>query len=162
MKNSILALLLTMTFFSCGKSNKINSNQTSNVSGFNTYSDALASFEGNYDLIKMESDNCGASIQIVRDCDGLKLLSNHLGPEEFCNINKGEIKSTIVTLQGNELKSVVSVVNDGRDGRDGRNDPRNPQNRISFTNTLTLNSDKTLIKISNFKSRISRCVYLKR
>lgn len=161
MKNSILVLLLVaVAFSSCGKSNKINTNETSGTNGLTTtYANALTSFEGNYDLIRMGSDDCGASIQIVRDCDGLKLLSNHLGPEEFCNINKGEMRSTIVTLQGNELKSVVNVVGNGRDER---NDPRNPQNRMSFTNTLTLNNDRTLVKISNLKSRMSRCVYLKR
>jgi hypothetical protein len=159
MKNSILIPFLIMAISSCGNSNKINSRETSGTSGYNTYTDSLSSFEGNYDLIRMESDDCGASIQIVRDCDGLKLLSNHLGPEEFCNINKGEIRSTIVTLRGNELKSVVNV-NDN--DRNRRNDPRNPSNGLSFTNTLTLNSDKTLVKISNLKSRMSRCVYLKR
>jgi hypothetical protein len=162
MKNSVLILLITIVFSSCGKSNNINSTETSGTSGFNTYSNALANFEGNYDLISMGSDDCGASIQIIRDCDGLKLLSNHLGPEEFCNINKGEMRSTIVTLQANELKSVVNVDANDRDNRNQRNDPRNPQNRVRFTNTLTLYKDRTLVKISNLKSRTSRCVYLKR
>jgi hypothetical protein len=150
-----------MAFTSCGKSNKVNTNaEISATSGLNLYSTALTNFEGNYDLIKMGSEDCGASVRIVRDCEGLKLLSNHLGPEEFCNINKGEIKSTTVTLQGNELKSVLNVFDN--DQSDGRIDPRNSQNRISFTNTLTLNSDRTLVKISHLKSRTSRCVYLKR
>ena len=144
-------------FTSCGKSNLLDSRETS---GFNTYGNALASFEGNYDLVKMGSNDCGSSIQIVRECDGLMLLSNHLGPEEFCNINKGEKKSINVTLVGNQLKSEMNVT-DNRNGRDRENAPSNPEKRMSFINTLTLN-DKILIKISNFKSRMSFCEYLKR
>ena len=173
MQKFLLALIIVSTLISCGKSNNINSSGTSGVSGYNTYSAGLSNFEGNYDLIQMGSEDCGASIQIIRDCDGLKLFSNHLGPEEFCNINRGEISSTNVTLVGNELKAVMTEFDNSsseRDPQDPRRDPsrdpgrnpRFPQNKISFSTTLTLNNDKTLVKISNLKSRNSRCLYLKR
>ena len=176
MKKIIIFLLFAITITSCGKSNNtIKSDQPTSSSGtaaLNTYSNSLLNFEGNYDLVRMMDNNCGASIQIIRICDGLKLLSNSFDSEEFCNINKGKINSRIVTLQGNELKSVLSGFgnsrDDGRDNerddeRDRRNDPhRDPQNRIAITNTLILNTDRTLIKTSNFANTISRCVYLKR
>ncbi|MFA6236704.1 MAG: hypothetical protein WC635_05195 [Bacteriovorax sp.] len=144
MKISIL-ILTAMLALSCGKTNKVNTNGETGT--INTISTNFTQFEGNYDLIRMKSEDCGASIQIVRECNGLMLLSNHLGPEEFCNINQGTIKNRTVTLRGNELKSVMSV---------SEND------RINFSSTLTLNNDGTLAKISNFKSRQSRCLYLKR
>ncbi|MDO9181811.1 MAG: hypothetical protein Q7U04_05355 [Bacteriovorax sp.] len=160
MKSTALILISISFLLACGKTNRINTAETSGINNISNKSVAnFSNFEGTYDLIRMDSNDCGASIQIVRDCDGLMLLSNHLGPEEFCNINKGEFNSTIVTLSRNELKSTVNILDNGRSGR---NDPRNPQGHVSFTNTLTLNSDNTLVKISNLKSRMSRCIYLKR
>ena len=157
MKKNIYSLVV-VTFIlmvSYGKTNTINTNATVNgVNGINTNTTltALSSFEGNYDLIRMGSNDCGASIQLIRDCNGLMLLSNnHMGAEEFCNINRGQNRnSAIVTLEGNVIKSVVSM------------GERPGQFQVSYTNTLTLNSDGTLVKISNLKSRESRCLYQKR
>ena len=148
MKKLIIGTLAILILASCGKSNQVNTGKTPEIKGTSPYTNDFSKFEGNYDLITRGSDDCGASIQIVKDCEGLKLLSNnHLGAEEFCHINQGQIKDHIVTLEGNELKSVVTVSNNAR---------------ISFTNTLTLNNDGTMSKISNLKSRASRCLYLKR
>lgn len=143
----LILILLAMLAASCGKTNKVNTNANAESETINTVSANLAQFEGNYDLIRMRSDDCGASIQIVRECNGLMLLSNHLGPEEFCNINQGTFKNKTVTLRGNELKSVMTV---------------SENSRINFNSTLTLTSDGTLAKISNLKGRQSRCLYLKR
>lgn len=140
-------ILIAALIVACGKTNKVDTNQKKEVNNINTISANFSQFEGNYDLVRMRSEDCGASIQIVRQCNGLVLLSNHLGPEEFCNINQGTLKNRTVTLRGNELKSVTSV---------SEND------RISFTSTLTLNGNGTLAKISNLKSRQSHCLYLKR
>lgn len=150
MKKSLLCLqtfLVMLIIASCGKSNKVNSGTVAEIKSTNTITSDFSHFVGNYDLIRMNSEDCGASIQLVRECNGLKLLSNHLGPEEFCNINKGRIKNTTVTLVSNVLKSEV-VVSD--------------RERMNFTNTLTFNDDGTLSKISNLKSRMSRCLYQKR
>lgn len=148
MKKTTLFLILLSTLVSCGKANKVNTGETNVASGVHSYTNGINQFEGNYDLIKMGSDDCGASIRIVKDCEGLMVLSNnHDRPEEFCHINKGKFKSTTVTLTGNELKAMTEV---------------SAEKAIIFTNTLTLNSDNTLYKISNLKSRKSRCVYLKR
>lgn len=147
MKKLALLFCMIALFTACGKNNSVISgvSGTSVLTASNTNS-ALNNFEGVYDLIAMRTEDCAASIQLVRECNGLKLLSNHLGPEEFCNINRGEMRNaTNVTLEGNVLKSVVRVA---------------PQ--LIFTNTLTLNSDGTMTKISNLKSRESRCLYQKR
>ena len=159
-------MFFIIVFVSCGKTNQINSNGS--VSGFNTFSATNSQFIGVYDLIQMRNnDECGASIRIVADCNGLKLLSNNSEAEEFCNINQGEANnrnnSTTVTLQGNQLQSVVRISDDnrnvpGRPGPGGIN-----ERQMAFTNTLTLNSDGTILtKVSDLKSRSSRCTYQKR
>ena len=175
MKTLFFISLISLAVSSCGNSkNNVNSGSTTATSGSSTIEPApLVDFEGVYDLVKMDSDDCGASVRMVNQCNGYKLLSNHLGPEDFCNINKGEFslnndgsdrnpplpdrnppnpdrnppvsQKMVVTQEGNTLKSTVSL---------GQN--------IFFTNTLTLQSDGVLIKISNLKSRTSRCIYQKR
>jgi hypothetical protein len=120
----------------------------------------------------MKSNDCDASIQIIKDCDGFKLLSNYLKPEEFCNINRGEINSKSVTLHGNELKSIIYFINNPRSERDARHprdtnndrrhDLRIPQNNVNLTSSLLLNADGTLIKTSNLNNKMSHCVYLRR
>jgi hypothetical protein len=166
----IILLLSLIALASCGKTNKVNTGATTSTSGTSTYSvptnAAITDFEGTYDIIRMQSNDCGASIQLVRDCDGLKLLSNNnMGAEEFCNINRGERRnqrdnflSTTVTLEGNVLRAVTTLRS--MPGPGERQDPRDSQ--VNFTNTLTLNSDGTLTKISHLKSRESRCLYQKR
>lgn len=192
MKNLLVITLITFAAISCGKNNKVNTGPAAVVvvNNFETPSKSIENFAGTYDLIKMKSDDCGASIELVKECEGLILFSNHLGPEEFCHINqldnrnnnnrennrntnwennrndnrfddhtmdpRFENSNAVVTLIGNELKSVITV------SADNRNDRHRNENQVIYTNTLTLNSDGTLSKISNFKSRESRCLYLKR
>jgi hypothetical protein len=159
MKKLIILFIFSVLLISCGKSNQVATGNNS-VTGNNSIEVSSSNFIGIYDLVRMESDDCGASIRIVADCNGVKLLSNNLGPEEFCNINLGESiirnrTSTTVTQQGNQLQSIVRIL------EDGRNSPGRPQ--ITFSNTLTLSDDgNTLAKISNLKSRVSRCLYQKR
>ncbi len=193
MKTLFFISLLSLLITSCGKSkNAVNSGSTTSGTGTTTAIEKapMADFEGVYDLIRMDSEDCGANIRIVNQCNGYMLLSNHLGPEEFCNVNKGEyvfnsdnndrnppnpdrnppnpdrnppnpdrnppnpdrnpppttrVQKAVVTQEGNLLRSVITL-----------------SQNVSFTNTLTLNNDGTLIKVSNLKSRNSRCVYQKR
>ena len=168
MKIFITSFLFSALLISCGKSNQVSSNNS--VTGNNSVLVESSNFIGVYDLVKMESDDCGASVRIVAECNGIKLLSNNLGPEEFCNINQGEIissndprdgrnkTSTLVTQEGNQLKSVIKILDNGR------NEPgRTGGMQLTFTNTLTLSNDgSTLSKISHLKSRESRCLYQKR
>ena len=139
--------VLLLSIVSCGKTNHIGGDVASGTTGLSPMTTDYSKLEGNYDLIKMRSADCGASIHIKRECNGLILISNHLGPEEFCNINRGEEKNKTVTFNGNELKSVVRFSENAR---------------LNFTSTLTLSNDGTLTKISNLKSRTSQCFYLKR
>ncbi len=169
MKNLILALSVLAVCASCGKSsNKVNSGNVSETTAL--VPAALVNFEGNYDLIDMRTEDCGAALTITRVCNGYRLESNNrMGAEDFCNINaEGETERNppnpdrnppnpdrnppnpdrsvpVVTQNGNVLKSVVKI-----------------SSNISFTNTLTLNTDGVLVKVSDLKSRTSRCMYQKR
>ena len=169
MKNVFFALSVLALCASCGNSsNKVNSGS---VSGTNALTpSALVNFEGNYDLIDMRSDDCGAALTITRACNGYRLQSNnHMGPEDFCNVNLGgetdrnppnpdrnppnpdrnppnpDRTKPEVTQKGNVLTSVVRI-----------------SSNLAFTNTLTLADNGVLTKVSNLKSRTSRCMYQKR
>lgn len=152
-----MSLITLLT--SCGKKESAVAVQEIQGSDPITSTD-VNTFVGVYDLIRMDTENCGASIQIIKLCEGLQLRSNNLGPEQFCNINKGEIRtgdnrsSTIVTLEANVLKSVVSIF-------DERSTPPGSV-KLMFTNTLTLDGAGNLLKVSDLKSRKSRCLYQKR
>lgn len=164
----ILLILILASLSSCGKnSNLVSSND---VSGRNDLSGTNVAFEGTYDLIEANSQDCAASIQINRECRGFKLTSNVMGPEEFCNVNMGEFTNSTspvdrvppppdrrppppppvntnsinVTLEGNQLKSVVTITRG-----------------IAYTNTLTLNQNR-LLKVAHLKSRSHRCLFEKR
>ena len=156
MKQLILLFILSIILSSCGKTNQVSS--SANTYGNSPLQTNPSNFIGVYDLIRMESDNCGVSIRIVGECNGVRILSNNSGPEDFCNINQGEIisrdrTSTTVTQDGNRLQSIVRIFNDG---------PMNGS-QITFSNMLLLNSNGTeLTKLSTFKSRITRCIYQKR
>lgn len=171
MKTTILLTAVLALSLSCGKSsNKVNSGS---VSGSNTITPgALVNFEGNYDLVEMKSADCGAAVQIVRECNGYRLLSNNrMGAEDFCNVNKSgdtddrnppnpdrnppnpdrnppnpdRNNPPVVTQKGNILTSTVRL-----------------NERVAFTNTLTLENTGVMTKVSNLKSRTSRCIYQKR
>jgi len=176
MKTQIFIIAILAGLVSCGKNNLVSSGST--VNGNTNLEVTSKSFEGNYDLIESNSSDCASAIQIVRECRGFKLMSNSMGPEEFCNVNLGEQNSvvrndpnrpppppdrrpppppdrtppggevnptsTVVTLEGNQLKSIVKL---------GPN--------IAFSNTLILNQSK-LLKLTNLKSRSSRCLFEKR
>lgn len=175
MKN-LLLLLSVLAVVSCGSKtqNTVNSGSgTSGTSGTNGLDTPpaptpvparLVNFEGNYDIIRMDSSDCGAAIKIERLCNGYRLISNNSNPEDFCNVNRGEMRvnrddrnppnpdrnppppdsAVVVTQEANQLRSVVRVAN------------------MAFTNTLTLESNGVLTKVSNLKGRQSSCVFLKR
>ena len=166
----LLLLLSLVVVVSCGSKNNnaVDSGSVATgTNGLNTEAPSnLVNFEGNYDIIRHDTYDCGAAIRIERVCNGYRLLSNLSNrPEDFCNVNKGQMRvanddtrnppnpdrnppnpdgGVIVTQEANQLRSVVRVSN------------------MAFTNTLTLESNGILTKVSNFKSRISRCVFLKR
>lgn len=178
MKNLLLALSIVAAV-SCGSKNN-NSVDSGSVStgsnSVNVMTSNLVDFEGSYDIVRMDTPDCGAAIRIERACNGYKLLSNITdNAEDFCNVNKGEMRVTrnppnpdrnppnpdrnppnpdrnppnpdsavVVTQEANELKSIVKIAD------------------LAFTNTLTLNPNGILTKVSNLKSRVSRCVFQKR
>jgi hypothetical protein len=175
MKN-LLLLLSVLAVVSCGSKtqNTVNSGAgtpastgTTGTNGLDTppVPANLVNFEGNYDIVRMDSSDCGAAIRIERLCNGYRLLSNNSNPEDFCNVNRGEMRlngndrnppnpdrnppppdsgAVVVTQEANQLRSVVRVAN------------------MAFTNTLVLESNGVLTKMSNLKGRQSRCVFLKR
>lgn len=166
MKN-LLLLLSVVAVVSCGSKNNnaVNSGTASAGSnGFNASPANMVNFEGTYDIVRMDSNDCGAAIIIERVCNGYRLLSNiSNGAEDFCNVNKGEMRlnydrnppnpdrnppppdsAVIVTQEANQLRSIVRVAN------------------MAFTNTLVLENNGILTKVSNLKSRVSRCVFQKR
>lgn len=162
MKNLLLVLSVVAVVSSCGKQNNVNSGDTAGNNGL--VASNVVNFEGNYDIVKMSSYDCGASLTIVKECNGYIVRNNvSRNAEDFCNVNKGEQRlgsndrnppppdrippspdGVVVTQQANELKSVVRVGN------------------MAFTNTLTLESNGQLRKISNLKSRNIQCIFQKR
>lgn len=139
---------------SCGGSkNNVNSGGlVSGSNGVNTTTPLpLVNFEGVYDIMRMDSADCGASVRITRECAGYKLSSNHSRmDEDFCNLNRNadsrsDRNAVIVTQEGNVLRSIVKI---------GPNQ--------EFINMLTLQDNGVLVKASNFKGRTSRCIYQKR
>lgn len=140
-------LILSLIISSCGKTNVVKTvGATPTIENLETVNPNFSKFEGTYDLIQMRLGDCGASIQIARECSGLKLTSNNTGPEDFCNINKGGSAGGIInTIEGNVLKSVVTI-----------------SNQIKFTKTLTLRNNGILEKMSQQKRGNSHCLYQKR
>lgn len=139
----------------CGKNNTVDSKSQSGANDLQTGSTTeYSQFEGSYDLIEMNTPDCSSTIQIVKECDGLKIVNHNLGPEEFCRINLGEKKdefgTTTTTLSKNVLTTVYLL-----------NDNKSPIKK-AYTNTLTLNDNGYLRKESSLKSRKSNCLYLKR
>ena len=166
MKTIILILSLITLLSACGK--KDNTPAPAAAPGTTEVVKAIEpvkvveaeTFEGVYDLVEMETGDCDASIQLIKRCEGLQLQGNNFKHEEFCNINKGVLKtgdnrsSTNVTLEGNVLKSVVLIFDERL------TPPENVKN--TFTNTLTLEANGKLQKLSDLKSRKSSCHYQKR
>ena len=156
MRKLMIAASLMTILVSCGNSNKLSS-APATTSGTSPIVTADVNFEGSYDIIRMETNDCGASIQITQECGGYRLHSN-INPriEEFCNINRNLPGSVTpppdrdgkvsVTQEGNQLKAVVRI---------GRNQ--------EITNTLTLNNNGILVKSLDFpNNRRSRCIFQKR
>ena len=171
MRNLLLALSIVAAV-SCGSknNNSVDSGLASTgPKSVSVLTSNLVDFEGSYDIVRMDTPDCGAAIRIERACNGYRLLSNITdNAEDFCNVNKGEMRVTrnppnpdrnppnpdrnppnpdgavVVTQEANELKSIVKIAN------------------LAFTNTLTLNPNGILTKVSNLKSRFSRCVFQKR
>ena len=168
MKKIFILICLSALAVSCGSKNNTVNSASPNASG----SEGLeigaltANFTGEYDILRKDSQDCSNTIRIVSECNGLRIVSNGFNaPEEFCNINRGAQRSTrnnghnsnpplpdrdngeiqIVTLNGNTVSSELRI-----------------NERISFTNSLTMNPNGVLVKISNLKSRTSRCIYQKR
>lgn len=145
MQKILGVLILSLLLSSCGKTNVVKTSAAATtIQNIETQTNNFSNFEGTYDLIHLRTGDCGASIQLVRECQGLKLLSNNMGPEDFCNINKPGV-GAVNTIEGNILKSVVTI-----------------SNEIKFTKTLTLRNNGILEKISQQKSGNSHCLYQKR
>jgi hypothetical protein len=189
MKALLMATTIALMVSSCGKSNGVSSGSSN--SGINNLGTARISlgktveFEGVYDLIKIEDGNCGASIRIIKECGGYRVLSNHTTKaEDFCNISRNTQPAPtsvnpppdrdshtpppdrdsltpppdrdnlnpppdrdgqlVVTQEGNLLRSVIKF-----------------GARI-FSNTLTLNENGILTKVSVLKTRKNSCVFQKR
>ena len=172
MRNLFLIFCLSTLFVACGKSsNKVNSG--SEATGTNAITpkvETLANFAGNYYLIDMRTNDCGAAIVITRVCNGYRVESNNrFGAEDFCNVNLNgdtdrnppnpdrnppnpdrnppnpDTNPPVVTQKGNVLTSTIRL---------------SPS--VVFTSSLTLNDNGVLVKISDLKSRKSRCMYQKR
>jgi hypothetical protein len=159
MKKIILILSLVLLLSACGK--KDNAENLSEVKGDNPISIGdVDSFIGAYDLIRMDTEDCGASLQIIKVCDGLQVRSNNLGNQSFCNINKGEIRtadnrsSTTNTYEDNILKSEIFIF-------DERSTPPGGVKEI-FTNTLSIDANGNLLKLADLKTGKSSCLYQKR
>lgn len=149
MKN-LLLLLSAVVVISCGSknNNQVNSGAAptdSNIDGLEVFP---VNFEGSYDIRNGQpAENCPASINITKGCDGFILTSNTNQKEDFCNVNTNTANSNkvVVTLQDNQLKAVVRV---------GQN---------VYSNTLTLDKNRYLTKVTDYKSRSNlRCVFEKR
>jgi hypothetical protein len=159
----ILFFVLLVVVASCGKTNKTSDNSTSTeVNGNSNLETAQKLFEGTYDLLgtNTQFDRCAASIQIVRECDGLKMYSNSQGTEEFCHINLGDFDTSktrdskniaTTTLSNNILKSEIKIINNGP----------NPMS-VTYSKTLSFSNEGMLVFDSNLKSQRSRCLYQKR
>lgn len=175
MKN-VLLLLSVVAVVSCGSKNQnqVNSGSGSSNSGTNGIETLPANtpvnFEGSYDIRRdAPNDNCPASINITRGCNGYILSSNTNQKEDFCNVNVGlrtddrnppnpdrnppnpdrnppnPDRSVVVTQQANQLKAVVRI---------GQN---------VYTNSLTLDKNTYLTKVTDYKSRSNaRCFFEKR
>jgi hypothetical protein len=162
--HKIIIIILALLIIGCGKLNKLSSSTVSGSNSYDTYSTTINQFLGNYDLIEKGAFDCGASIQILQECDGFKLLSNSSAPEDYCNINKGEVRFKTVTFQNNEIKSISHLHNNfgPKDSHDRRLILPPPRISNDLINSLVLNKDGTLIKSIAITNRISRCTYLKR
>lgn len=153
-KNILLLSLVIVSVIACGKTNKINSESTSTI---NTLSASVTNVEGNYDLIESNHFDCGASIQIMQACNGLRITSNRGTRQEFCHINQGEFDSKINTFTGNELKSVFVF-------HRAPNTPASAgDNRISTIETLRFRENGILIRSIETQMKGSgQCTYQKR
>lgn len=176
MKN-LLLLLSAVAVVSCGSNNQnqVNSGPGKSASGsegIETNPSTVVNFEGSYDIRRdAPNDNCPASINITRGCNGYILSSNTNMKEDFCNVNKGartedrnppnpdrnppppdrnppnpdSSRNIVVTQQANQLKAVVRI---------GQN---------VYTNSLTLDKGTYLTKVTDYKSRSNaRCFFEKR
>ncbi|MBY0412543.1 MAG: hypothetical protein K2Q18_00185 [Bdellovibrionales bacterium] len=157
MKNTILILSLVAMLSGCGKSE----NSVTEVRGGESLSTFdLDSLVGSYDILRTDSDDCSASLRIVKVCDGIQVRGSNSINQSFCNINKGEIKTgdnrgaTTVTLETNVLKSVSLLF-------DERSTPPGNVKQVS-TNILTLDSEGNLLKLAELKTGKSSCLYQKR
>jgi hypothetical protein len=160
MNKIILSLSLITLLSACGKK------ESAPVPEVVTGKDPLTtiididSLVGTYDLIREDAGECGTSIQLNKRCEGIQLIDRETGNESFCNINLGEIttgdnrSSTNVTLEENVLKSVVLIF-------DERSTP--PRNvKEIFTNSITLDEDGNIFKVSDLRNKKSSCLYQKR
>lgn len=172
MKN-LLLLLSLFAVVSCGSknNNQVNSGSAKPTSGTDGLEvnpptpSSVVNFEGSYDIRRdAPNDNCPASINITRGCNGYILSSNTNQKEDFCNINKGArnldrnppnpdrnppnpdgSRNVEVTQQANQLRAVVRI---------GQN---------VYTNSLTLDNNTYLTKVTDYKSKSNaRCFFEKR
>ena len=159
MKKTILVMCLALVLSACGKKDGVA--PVTEIKGVDPITVMSAeSFVGEYDLINMDSEDCGASLQIIKLCEGVQVRNNHSASESFCNINKGEIKtgdnrsSKNVTLEGNVIK-LVALIFDERSTPPGKV----KQTTVSI---LTLEADGTLRRLKDSTAGQSSCLYQKR
>lgn len=163
MKNLFIAVGLMSSLVSCGNSNKVTSGAVAESGTIAITTEALVNFEGVYDLLHNEGNDCGASIRITQECGGYKIHSNlNNRPEDYCNINRADPRRPInpgsvtpppdrdgrgsfVTQEKNQIRSIIRF-----------------DNNVSLTQVLTLNPGGTLVKVSEIRNRQNRCIYQKR
>lgn len=159
MNKLILIMSFAALLSACGK--KDGGRAVTEVNGNDPISARdIDSFVGVYDLLTSNNEVCGASIQIVKVCDGVQVRSNTLENKSYCNINKGEIRtgdnrsSTNVTFENNILKSVSLIFNE-------RSTPPGDVKEI-ITNKLSTDENGNLVKELESPKGLSSCVYEKR
>lgn len=160
MNKIILSLGLLTLLLACGK--KDNAPDAEVVTGKDPLTTIIDidSLVGAYDLIRTDAGECGTSIQLNKRCEGIQLIDRETGNESFCNVNLGEItsgdnrSSATVTLEANVLKSIVLIF-------DERSTPPGSVKEI-FTNSITLDEDGNIFKVSDLRNKKSSCLYQKR
>lgn len=159
MKKTILILSLATLLSACGK--KESTEAVTEIKGSDPLTVAdIDSFVGVYDLVRMDSEDCAASLQIIKLCGGVQVRNNHSASLSFCNVNKGAIitgdnrSSKNVTLEANVVK-LVSLVFDERSTPPGKV-------KQKTTDSLTLEAGGVLRKFSDSKALQSLCFYQKR
>lgn len=120
----------------------------------------LEALEGEYDLLRADTENCGAAITIIKRCEGVQVRNSNFRHESYCNVNRGEIKtgdnrsSTTVTLEAKKLKT-VSLIFDERSTPPGKV-------KQTFESSLSFDENGDLLKVADLSAGKTICLYKKR